>query len=455
MATIGELAVNIVANTRGLSRGSRKARKEFKAIANTAKKTLRTIRNVGVGLTGIGAVGVVAGLRQAAIELDSIAKTSDKLGIASEKLMGLRHAAELTGVSSNTLDMALQRMTRRVAEAAQGTGEAVKALKELGIDARAFAQLGIDQQFSILADKMKGVATQGDRVRLSMKLFDSEGVALVNTLGLGSAGLAEMQKEANDLGIAIDRNALKKVEEMNDAITRMKSALGGVGIAIVIEMAPSVQETIDGLVQAYKESKQGNAGKGGYFDKSFWEGVKGSAIGRGLNWARENSSIYQWSEGQARRTFGGVAMGSPGRAQTIAGVDVTQPFSASQAAAVNASRASQARTEGGAFFKGAINILKSAGPKIAGMAGGVIGAGASIAGISANALGATGLVGMRDSVRSQQALAGETQQPKGGRSTITFWSVALRRHSAKPAGTCNQATQPRSTRRKRRSRGTA
>jgi hypothetical protein len=51
-------------------------------------------------------------------------------------LQELRFAASLAGVEQQTLDMALQRFVRRVAEAANGTGEAKDALAQMGIALR-------------------------------------------------------------------------------------------------------------------------------------------------------------------------------------------------------------------------------------------------------------------------------------------------------------------------------
>ena len=51
-------------------------------------------------------------------------------------LQELRFAAKASGIEQQTLDMALQRFTRRAAEAAQGTGEAKDALAQMGMRLR-------------------------------------------------------------------------------------------------------------------------------------------------------------------------------------------------------------------------------------------------------------------------------------------------------------------------------
>jgi hypothetical protein len=92
---------------------------------------------------------------------------ADKIGVGVEALQELRFAAKASGVEQQTLDMALQRFTRRAAEAAQGTGEAKDALAQMGIALR-------DQ-----SGNLRRSEDPAERVPLAFKLFDSEGVALV------------------------------------------------------------------------------------------------------------------------------------------------------------------------------------------------------------------------------------------------------------------------------------
>ena len=249
MATIGEIAVNIIAKTSRFNRAMKNARRTTKQFATDTRSSMRmasasisTMSKLAVGLMGSG---VVVSMGRAAQSIDDLAKTSDKLGIATERLAGLHHAAEITGVQTNTLNMALQRMTRRVAEANQGTGEARGALKELGLEASSLMRLSLDKQFSRIADRMQLVKTQADRVRLAMKLFDSEGVALVNTLALGGRGLEEMQGEAARLGKTVSRFDAAKVEAMNDAFAKMRTALEGVTQELTLRTAPAIEKVLD------------------------------------------------------------------------------------------------------------------------------------------------------------------------------------------------------------------
>jgi hypothetical protein len=50
---------------------------------------------------------------------NAIGKTADTIGVGAQALQELRFAAKASGVEQQTLDMALQRFTRRAAEAAR------------------------------------------------------------------------------------------------------------------------------------------------------------------------------------------------------------------------------------------------------------------------------------------------------------------------------------------------
>jgi hypothetical protein len=266
MAVIGELAVNIVAKTDKLTKGLTSARKQVAGLSKGFTAATRGISNftkvaLGIG-GGLGVIGVAASMRSAADAIDRLAKSSQKLGISTEALAGLHVAAERTGVQVNQLEMGLQRMVRRVAEAAQGTGEAQAAIAELGLDARRLNVLAPDQKFAAIAEAMKGVGGQADNVRLAFKLFDSGGVGLIRTMDLGSKGLKEMREEAERLGLAVSKEEAAKIEQFNDQLGRLQGLSGGIGRDIVIRFAPGVMKTLEGIEALLAPQKNPNIAGG-------------------------------------------------------------------------------------------------------------------------------------------------------------------------------------------------
>lgn len=202
-----------------------------------------------VSTAGIGAL--IAKSLQAT---DTLAKTANKIGTTTEALGGLRYAAQIAGVETNTLDMAMQRFTRRTAEAAMGTGEAKGAIKELGINAQELNRMPLDKRMVVLADAFGKVTSESDRLRLAFKLFDSEGAALVNMLGEGSASLKEMLGEAKALGLTMSSSAAKGVEDTVDSLTKLSSLFKGVTDQTVAAFAPAIEAIVVRFTAFLKQS---------------------------------------------------------------------------------------------------------------------------------------------------------------------------------------------------------
>jgi hypothetical protein len=250
MATIGNVVISVFASTDGLKKSLAKGQRSIKKFADNAVKTLKTIgKAVAAGVTGAIAASIAVVERYAA-KIDKLAKTSSKLGTTVGDLQKLQYQAELTGVGADKLNQALQRSTRRISEAAAGYGEARGALKELGLDAQELAKLSPDQQFYRIAEAMKGIAGQGDKVRLAMKLFDSEGVDLVNTL---NSNLEQTGAEFESLGIRISDTQAKLVESYNDSKTQLGALLSGFGIQLTAQLAEPFKLVIEWISKSIKE----------------------------------------------------------------------------------------------------------------------------------------------------------------------------------------------------------
>lgn len=249
MATLGDLVVNLGMNSQKFNRGMDNAKEKVSKFRGFAKKSL--IAGIGAG---VAAAGVIAAKTMGQMQpLDEMAKTADKLGIAANKMGGLQLAFEQTGVSANAGMVAMQRMTRRIADAANGAGPAAKALQELGLNANQLKALSPDQALNQIADAMKGVEGQSDKVRLAFSLFDSEGVGLVNTLANGSEGLKAFQAEADKLNMNHTREELARIEAANDAMAKVSSAVTAMFQNLAIVAAPVI-ESIANMITPFAVS---------------------------------------------------------------------------------------------------------------------------------------------------------------------------------------------------------
>lgn len=210
----------------------------------------------GVGMLGTAAVvtGSVAKIRSSFRDLDKLSKTSSKIGVDPRDLELFRFAAEQTGVEVSTTDMALQRFTRRTAEAARGTGEAKDAIKELGLNARQLMRLPLRERMILVSDAFSRVEDDSDKLRLAFKLFDSEGAALVNTLSQGGDALDKLMRQRESLGGLFTQENLKPITDANDAWNETAKAWQAVWDEGAQKLAPALTEFAKGLTRLLKDT---------------------------------------------------------------------------------------------------------------------------------------------------------------------------------------------------------
>ncbi len=257
---VSKLSILVSANTMAVTQG-------FAKIAKSAKTLRGKLAGAG-GLMGgmlgkAGAAGLARivpqlaaaelamrgiraaarGIGEAATRIDALAKHSQKLGMTINALNGLQHAATQTGVSADTMDTALQRMVKNVGQASNGFGEAAGTLKELGLDATELATLAPEETFIKIAKAIDGLGSQYDKVAMAQKIFDSEGVGLVNTFAAGEAGIRSYIKEATELRGITEEDAAK-FEAFNDATDKLGKAMEGLWQEIGVMVLPVLTDLL-------------------------------------------------------------------------------------------------------------------------------------------------------------------------------------------------------------------
>lgn len=261
----------------------------LKKIGAGLRLLTKPLLNMKTALVGVlGAGGLTLLVRQSLLATDALSKTASKIGTTTEALSGLQYAGKLTGVEVNVMNMALQRFSRRASEAAQGTGEAKGAIRELGIDARELVKLPLDERMLVLADAFQGVQSESDKLRIAFKLFDSEGAALVNTLSQGRGGLAAMLGEAKALGVVMSSEAAQGVEDANEEFLKLNSIFKGILDQTTAALAPALKfivESISKSLVKFGEAQGGFAEVGKKIATNLVNGfrIAGETIIEGIN----------------------------------------------------------------------------------------------------------------------------------------------------------------------------
>ncbi|TKJ11107.1 hypothetical protein [Halomonas sp. 15WGF] len=209
--------------------------------AGTVGRELQVLTRLAAPL-GAAFAGMFAGRAiQSQIDYaDRLQKTNLRIGASVEALSQYNHVAGLSGVAFEQLTTGWQRQTRRISEAAQGYGTATDALDTLGLSAEALNQLAPEEQFERIAEALQGVESQADRTALAMKLWDTEGVGLLQIVNQGTDAIRAMREEADRLGLTISQDTADAMANYNDEMARFQAVATGVTRQVASELVPAM-----------------------------------------------------------------------------------------------------------------------------------------------------------------------------------------------------------------------
>lgn len=239
--TISKLSVLLSANVSGFTSGMRSAVAPLKSFTGQIASVGSKVIGFGSALTALAAgAGMTALVKGAMESIDVTAKLSDRLGITTEALTGLQHAADLSGVSNEALTGGLEKMLRNLSQAATEGGNAGAALARLGLDAKELVNAAPDAAFKALAEGLLNVQNPAERAALAMEVFGKSGQSLLPLMLAGKDGIEAAQKEAEKLGLTFSRLDAAKVEAANDSMTRLKAVFVGVARTLAVQLAPFI-----------------------------------------------------------------------------------------------------------------------------------------------------------------------------------------------------------------------
>lgn len=225
---------------------NRKLKLAQRSVQDFASEAQGVAQAVGAPFAAVaGAVGfslqsAVTGFAQAGDGLD---KMSARLGISAVKLQEWSFAATHAGAAPEDLEDALKDLSEKIAEVAGGdTGDAAQLFSALGIsvkDASGKIRPASDI-FEEVADAIQRNEDPALRTKMAMVLMGDSGRKLIPMLSGGAQGLDDMAKQAHDLGLVMNEDAVAAAAKMTDHMDDMKASVTAVGHEIGYSLSPIV-----------------------------------------------------------------------------------------------------------------------------------------------------------------------------------------------------------------------
>jgi hypothetical protein len=222
MASLGDLVVNLTANTSKFQKGMASASSTVTKLAAAA-----------------AALGGVAVVRLAQVG-DMFDKMSKRTGIAVEELSRFKFAAEQSGSSIQSVETGLRKMANAIQDLERGGANVTQTMTDLGLSAADLTGKTQTEQFMTFAEALSGIEDPGRRAALTMDIFGKSGAELIPLLQEGAGGFQALSDESDALGGTVTKLQAKLGADLTDAFNRVKVATDGLFRVVATHLAPAV-----------------------------------------------------------------------------------------------------------------------------------------------------------------------------------------------------------------------
>lgn len=252
MATIGKVSAVFTASTSGLRAGVSQAA----ASMGQMQRSVSGLRGQLATLTAISGAqlfGQIASAASSAVQslismgraqadtIDQTSKLAARLGMTYGELAGLSLAADLAGVSMDTIGKAATKADVAFVKAVNGSQQATAAFEAIGLSVDQLQGMTAAERFNAIADAIAQLPTEAQRSAAAIALFGRSGAELLPLFNAGSGAIAQATAEAQAFGLALTNMQGQNVEAMNDAFTRAQQAINGVVQQVVAYLAPAIE----------------------------------------------------------------------------------------------------------------------------------------------------------------------------------------------------------------------
>jgi hypothetical protein len=205
-------------------------------------------RRAGLALAAMTAAAAAAGVVMIRTGLDMIdaqAKLAQSLDTTVASIQVLERAGGLVGVAMTGIEQATKDLTRRLSQAAAGTGPAVAALDRLGLSATDLMALPLDERIGQINQAIEDFVPTAERAAVAGQLFGEEGSIAMSRID--SATLRQATQDLRDFGVVVSEQDADQIERTNDALSRLGLIWRGVSNQLAVAAAPALEAVANAL----------------------------------------------------------------------------------------------------------------------------------------------------------------------------------------------------------------
>ncbi len=172
---------------------------------------------------------------------ENLVRMSQRTGVSAGTLSVFGLAAKETGVDMDAVGMAITRLDKAQADAANGAAKPKKAFESLGITFQQLKTLTPDQLMVLVANKLSAIESPATRAQTAINLFGKAGAQLIPLLNrIADEGFGNLEEKAKRLGVYLGEDFEEKARLAQISMGDLSAAVQGAAMQFVNGAIPAV-----------------------------------------------------------------------------------------------------------------------------------------------------------------------------------------------------------------------
>lgn len=210
-------------------------------------------------LAGVFSVGALANwVKESALATAQMGKLAQLSGASAEEFQGWAFAAKSVGIEQDKLGDIFKDVQDKVGDFLQTGGGTLADFFEniapkVGVTAEQFRNLSGPEALGLYVSSLEKANLSQSEMVFYMESIANDATLLLPLLEGNAAGYLALRKEAEELGLVLSGQQVRKAEEFRDSLQTLGAVSEGAGRQISAELLPTLNEMTGLLADVSKE----------------------------------------------------------------------------------------------------------------------------------------------------------------------------------------------------------
>ena len=226
-------------------------------VASATKSMLGGIFNLKTSILGLATAFVsVSTIRAFGDQADALVKLSRATGDTIENLSELQAVFKLSNVEAEGFESTLKALLVKAGQAGNDKRLA-DSFAALGITLRDLRRLSPSQLLEAMAIGLERYGSEQEKIARLSRILPDQYLQVLDVAGRGLRAFQDTVRSVRESGATVTGQQAKVAERLNDSLSKVQFAIGGVSRALLEQFGPDAVALFERLAKGITENRDG------------------------------------------------------------------------------------------------------------------------------------------------------------------------------------------------------